>query len=262
MRYFGGKSKIAKEISNYINQVGGYGECSISAESKESRNKLVNLSTHTHTIYTHYVEPFCGSCNVATLVKIPNKTLNDKHHYLISMFKALQEEWIPPTNISKEEYDYIKQNKDENKALSGFVGFGCSFSGIWFSNYAKDNTGRNYCKNAHNSILKKMNGLKDATFISKDFSEISCENSLIYCDPPYRNTSPYNKEILGEFPYEDFLTWTKEKSKNNLVLVSEYKHNVPEGAKIVLEINSRTDIKGKNGKQIPTIEILWTWNDL
>ena len=96
------------------------------------------------------------------------------------MFKALQNGWIPPENISKEEYEYIRNNLDEDKALSGFVGFGCSFSGIWFSNYAKDNTGRNYAKNAHNSILKKMKTLMDAEFICKDFQELSFKNSIIY----------------------------------------------------------------------------------
>ena len=43
MQYFGGKQKISKYIADHIN------------------------STHTHT---HYVEPFCGACNVASKVKI------------------------------------------------------------------------------------------------------------------------------------------------------------------------------------------------
>ena len=46
----------------------------------------------------------------------------------------------------------------------------------------------------------------------------------------------------------------KRTKQSNIVLVSEYKH-LPEDAKIVLEINSRTDIRGKDGKQIPTVEI-------
>jgi DNA adenine methylase len=178
------------------------------------------------------------------------------------MFKALQEGWIPPIEVSEDQYIHIKNNLEDNMALSGFVGFGCSFSGIWFSNYAKDNTGRNYAKNAHNSILKKMNTLMNAKFICNDFLELDFENSIIYCDPPYRNTSPYNKNILGEFPYDKFLSWVKEQSKKNIVLISEYKHNVPEDAITLLEIPSRTDIRGKDGKQIKTTEILFTYNKL
>ena len=241
MQYFGGKQRIAKHIAEYINST---------------------YCTHTHTI-EQYVEPFCGSCNVASKVNIPKKILNDKHPYLIAMFKALQEGWIPPDVVSKDEYEYIKNNLYENPALSGFVGFGCSFSGIWFSNYAKDNSGRNYAKNAHNSILKKMKTLHNAKFISNDFYNLNFSNSIIYCDPPYKNTSPYNKNLLGEFPYDKFLEWVKEQSKNNIVLVSEYKYNLPEDATLILEIPSKTDIRrGVHGERIETIEVLYTYNKL
>ena len=178
------------------------------------------------------------------------------------MFKALQEGWIPPTNITKEEYEHIRNNLNENKELSGFVGFGCSFSGIWFSTYAKNGTNRNYAKNAHNSILKKMKTLMDVNFICEDFRDLSYLNTIIYCDCPYKNTSQYSKVLLGDFPYNEFLRWAKEQSKDNIVLVSEYKHNTPEDAKILLEIPSRTDIRGKYGKQIKTVEVLWTYNNL
>ncbi len=100
----------------------------------------------------------------------------------------------------------------------------------------------------------------DANFICQDFLELNFKNSLIYCDPPYKNTSPYNKKMVGEFPYDKFIEWVKKHSLNNIVLVSEYKYNVPEDAYIVLEIPSRTDIRGKDGKQIPTVEVLYTYN--
>jgi DNA adenine methylase len=178
------------------------------------------------------------------------------------MFNELQKDWIPPTDINKEQYLHIKNNLDENPALSGFVGFGCAFAGIWFDTYAKDGSGRNYCKNAHNSILKKMKTLMDAKFTCEDFRNLSFKNSIIYCDPPYKNTHQYNAMLLGEFDYDEYIAWTKEQSKNNIVLMSEYKHNLPEDANIVLEIPSRTDIRGKDGKQIETIEVLYTYNDL
>ena len=55
MRYFGGKSKIAKNISNYINNLinGGLIECNISEASKESQNtyqSILTPHTHTHTL--------------------------------------------------------------------------------------------------------------------------------------------------------------------------------------------------------------------
>lgn len=264
MRYFGGKSKIAKNISQYINNIieKGLHTCNISEESKESQNiflkKSIELPTH-----THYVEPFCGSCNVASKVNTKYKILNDKHPYLIAMFQALQKGWIPPDIVSEEDYYIAKKNMKEQPHIAGFVGFACSFAGKWFGGYARDKKGGgtgNYALRGKNSVLKKMETLMDAIFISKDFRELDFDNSIIYCDPPYRGTTQYNKALLGEFPYNEFLEWVKEQSKKNIVLVSEYKHNVPNDAYIVLEIPSRTSIRDKTGNVIETMEVLYSFN--
>lgn len=241
MQYFGGKQIISKHISEYINSI--------------ERNE-----------YTEYVEIFCGACNVASKVNFENKILNDKHYYLIKMFEELKNGWVPPEIVTKQEYDYIKNNQNECPHLTGFVGFACSFAGKWFGGYARNIKGvdkiRNYALEGKNSVLRKMEGLKDANFICKDFLELSFSDAIIYCDPPYKNTTQYNKKLLGAFPYDDFLQWVNEQSNKNIVLVSEYKHNVPQGAKIVLEIPSRTSIRNKDNKRIDTIECLWTWNDI
>ena len=234
MRYFGGKQRISREVSSVLSSY--------------------NME--------YYAEPFCGSCNVASNVAIENKILNDKHVYLIEMFKALQNGWTPPETISEAQYKYIRNNLDEDKALSGFVGFGCSFAGKWFGGYARDTTTRNYTKNAQNSILKKMKTLQSAKFISKDFSELNFINTLVYCDPPYKNTTPYNKKLLGEFDYTGFIDWAKEQSKENIVIISEYKRNVPNEATIILEMRSKADIRDKEGKIIPTTEVLFTFNEV
>lgn len=238
MQYFGGKARISKQIAEYINQ-----------------------HTHTHTP-SKYAEPFCGSCNVAIKVNIEDKLLNDKHPYLISMWQKLKEGWVPPKTITEDDYKLIKEFKDEYPYLTGFVGFGCSFAGKWFGGYARDGKGGNYAVRAHNSVLKKVEKLKGAVFTNKDFIELDYKDRIVYCDPPYRNTTPYYKSLLGDFPYDNFLGWVKEQSKKNIVLVSEYKYNLPEGAKIVLEIDSKTSIRDKSGKVIETTEILFTFNDL
>jgi len=233
MRYFGGKTKIAKDIANYIN-------------------------THTHT---HYAEPFCGACNIAINVNCSVKLLNDKHKYLIAMFKKLQEGWIPPDSITEEEYYTTKKNQDSVPWLAGFVGFACSFAGKWWGGYARDNKGGNYALRGHNSILKKMEHLKTSEFTCKDFLELDYDNTLIYADPPYKNTTQYCKSILGTFDYDKFLDWARiQNSKNNnLVLISEYKHNLPEDGITILEMPSKTSIRDKDGSVIETTEILFTF---
>lgn len=238
MQYFGGKARIAKGISEWIND------------------------THTHT-HTHYAEPFCGSCNVASKVRIPNKLLNDKNPYLIAMFQALQNGWIPPVHVSEADYYACKANQANEPHVAGFVGFACSFAGKFWGGYARDKKGSDegeYALRGHNSILKKMNTLGDAKFSCVDFLQLDYEDCLIYCDPPYKNTTPYYRKILGDFPYNKFLEWVGEQSKKNTVIVSEYKQNVPGGAEILLEIPSRTSIRDKSGNTIETVEVLWTYN--
>ena len=70
-------------------------------------------------------------------------------------------------------------------------------------------------------ILKKQSSnLKNIEFQCKDFREINNLNGyVIYCDPPYRNTTKYKTET---FPYEEFYDWCREMSKDNTVLISEY----------------------------------------
>jgi len=233
MRYFGGKQRISKQISELINKI---------------------------NTYDKYVEPFCGSCNVASKIKIENKILNDKNKYLIEMFNALKCGWIPPDVVSEDDYKFTKENQDIIPCIAGFIGHACSNSGKYWGGYARDSTTRNYAENGKNSILKKMETLMDANFISRDFSSLDFKDCLIYCDPPYKETTPYNKNVVGTFQYDEFIEWVRKQSLNNLVLVSEYKHNTPDGAKIVLEIESKTDMRDKNGNRIPTIEVLWTFN--
>ena len=131
MHYFGGKSRLSKDITNIIN-----------SNLKEEQT---------------FVDLFCGSCNIIEKIE-PNRIriANDKHKYLIEMWKALQNGWIPPNDISEEEYKYIRENKNENMALTSFVGFGCSFAGKWFGGYARSNDKRNYAKMAKNSLNKKI----------------------------------------------------------------------------------------------------------
>lgn len=51
----------------------------------------------------------------------------------------------------------------------------------------------------------------------KDFSHL--ENSIIYLDPPYENTTGYHGE---KFNHEEFYNWAVEMSKKNIVLISSY----------------------------------------
>lgn len=232
MHYFGGKARISKLLSEFLNN-----------QLKENQP---------------FVDLFCGSCNIIS--KIDNNRLriaNDKHYYLIEMWKALQNGWEMPNNISEEEYKYIKDNKNENSALTGFVGFGLSYSGKWFGGYCRDNTGRNYCLNAKNSNKKILKTINDVLFYNKDYKDVDIPiGSLVYCDIPYKNTTQYCKNEVGEFNHEEFYQWVRDNSDKYDIYISEYKKNIPNDFEIVWEKESKKDIRNKENKREITIEVL------
>lgn len=171
----------------------------------------------------------------------------------------MQNGWIPPTECSKEQYDLVKKLVDKKPYVSGFIGFGCSFSGKWWGGYAKSKENRNYCLNAHNSSMKKIENLRDVTFTNEDYCDVDVTNgSIVYCDIPYKNTTQYSTKEVGEFDHDMFYDWCMKNKDNYTILISEYEHNVPAGFEVIWRKNSKQDIRGKDNKQKETVEILMT----
>ena len=226
MRYLGGKSRTARQIAEVINKFMGVGGC--------------------------FVSLFCGSCVIESFVNADIKILNDKHEYLTEMYKGLQNGYKLPDNLTKEEYYYIKGHKDTDKVLTGFVGFGCSFGGKWFGGYARNKGGTNYCGQSKRSVLKIMQGLTNANFISMDYKDVPIpENAIIYCDPPYKDTTGYTTS--KNFNYEEFWEYMRKLSKTHKVFISE--EQAPEDfeciwskeVKRVLDVN-KSNIQSKTEK--------------
>lgn len=193
MQYMGGKSRISKQIAEILN-------------SAIDKNKP-------------FVSLFCGSCAIESKVQADVKILNDKHPYLIAMWQALQNGWTPPDVVTKEEYYRVKANMDENPALAGFVGFGCSFGGKWWGGYAKDKRGDDYCGQAKRGLLKDLVGIQSATFTCLDYRDVEIpDGAVVYCDPPYVNTTGYT---VGQFDTNEFWNYMRQISKRCDVYISE-----------------------------------------
>ena len=131
-------------------------------------------------------------------------------------------EFKPPKSINEEIFKRLKQKK-ENSALHGLVGFGASFGGDYFSGYIQKYSGsskRNFYQETLRSI-KKMEEVitrKDVYFYNKGYEYWKVKNHLIYCDPPYKNTTGYK---TGDFNHEIFWETMKKWSKDNYVFISE-----------------------------------------
>ncbi|XAI97369.1 putative AdoMet-MTase [Leptolyngbya phage Lbo-JY46] len=206
MKYMGSKRRIAKEILPIILQ-----------DRKEGQ---------------FYVEPFVGGCNSIDKVSGP-RLGNDSHYYLIKMWQALQEGWIPPDIITENDYRNIRNNKDHDPALAGYVGFSLSFGGRWFRCYRRDKKGQKdqlenmiiQSRRSKEAIMRQVPNIKDVIFTNFDYLDLNIpDESIIYCDPPYANTDTYtgNKNITG-FDHALFWNWCDSLvERGHKVFVSEY----------------------------------------
>lgn len=66
-------------------------------------------------------------------------------------------------------------------------------------------------------------------------------NSIVYCDPPYENTTKYKVET---FNYKLFWEWVRYISKTNIVFVSEY--NAPNDFECIWNKKISSRLSGKN----------------
>jgi DNA adenine methylase len=210
MRYFGGKARIGKSIAEVINTLNGT-----------------------------YWEPFCGMFSVGKYVK-HRRIATDLHTDLIMLLKAIRDGWLPPEAVTEDEYNQLKTA--EPSPLRAFAGFGCSNSGKFFGGYARESSGRNFAKNAASSLEKLRPMIQGVDFRCVEYSS-NIPADIIYCDPPYDGTCGFT---VGKFSSEDFWQWATKRSRDSIVLVSEY--NAPRNFSVVWAKRVNTDMNSAKGK--------------
>lgn len=187
-----------------------------------------------------FVDAFCGGCSV--IKRVPpsyRRMANDKNEYLIAMWREL----VYPTERVYEKFPQIitKGMYEKAKAQTrgsllgeycdsdvGWIGFMASFNGKFFNGYTghdvigKDGKHRDYIAEYIANIKKDVPLLKGVEFYAGSYyDDLQIpSNSIIYSDPPYRNTTSYKGE---KFNYENFYIWCMEmKARGHKVFVSEY----------------------------------------
>ena len=196
-RYLGGKSRIYKKLINFM-------------EAERGKDMT-------------WVEPFMGSGKVLFNVKGP-RIGNDINHELIALFKAVQNGYEPPDKVTEDEYNHMKHHQDlYPDHLKGFVSFACSFGGKRWDSYARGFNSLSpltYPECGKKNIMKNKHKMKGVSLYSGDYKELLIPpKSLIYCDPPYINTTGYG----FEFDHDEFYDWCRQKvDEGHLVFVSEY----------------------------------------
>jgi DNA adenine methylase len=206
MKYMGSKSSIAKYILPIILGERNPNQC--------------------------YVEPFVGGCN--TIDKVDGCRIGgDINKYLIDFWKKLQTgSWEPPREINRDDYSLVRDSfkkRDDTYPdyIKGYIGFNGSYGGRFFDGgYAgtvttKEGIQRNYPKEAHRNVMKQRPNIQGIEFHCVSYHELAIpENSLIYCDPPYKDTTRYDTE---EFDHRKFWNWCRDKhGEGHTIFISEY----------------------------------------
>ena len=176
---------------------------------------------------------------------------SDIHEDLMLMWQAVQDGWVPPTELSEAQWRELKDA--EPSALRGFAGFGCSFGGRWFEGFARSR-GRNHPAESSRNIMRFEPHMGNVEFAHRSYMDIApYPGDVVYCDPPYEATKPYS---MG-FDHETFWAWAEDLAKQGVhVYVSEY--NAPEGWTCVWEKEQRIQVDANKNNKQKRLEKLWT----
>lgn len=200
--YYGGKKRLGKRIYQVISEL----------ESELTDEKLP------------YFEPFCGMCGVLKHFaseegrKVYASDLNGD---IISMWKAVQKGWKPPTACTREKYERLKKSPKASPER-GFIGTTCSFSGIFFKGGFRTSTNKyDFCKSGKKGVLEVGKVLNNVKFFDPaSFDQFAPKGMLIYCDPPYKGNK-LNTELFQAFDHDKFWKVMRKWSKDNIVVISE-----------------------------------------
>jgi len=214
MRYLGGKSRLAKDIAQIVN----------SARPTGAR----------------VWEPFMGGGAVSVaLAKGGPVDCSDTHDALITMWRAaVEDEWIPdPRIIAEGMYAAYKARQDPTDPYTAFLGYGCSYGGIWFGGFAgwsytrlgtkPYKEWRDYRVQQTNTLINQSHILRTSgsrvfqfDFLA-EYREDWPPGWPIYCDPPYVDTTGYS--AAGEFDHGLFWERVAQYARRGVpVFVSEF----------------------------------------
>lgn len=220
MQYMGSKNRIAKEILPIMLK-----------ERKEGQ---------------YWVEPFVGGANM--IDKVDGKRIGaDSNKYviegLISIRDCLAE--LPKNNLEFTESHYKELRKDDSYKHKGYISFAISFGGKFMGGYSKNKKGDDYVARAYRQATKQSPQLQDVELINSYYDELVIpDNSIIYCDPPYENTTAYK----DKFNHSKFWQWCREMvNKGHTVFISEY--NAPDDFECIKEIKTKT-VLNKNSQDL------------
>lgn len=197
----------------------------------------------------YYVEPFFGMGSVMYEIINEEKFKNVKvqagdisediiclHNHFFNVIKGTERQYTAEELECKNKEDYNKIISESLSARRVIIGLHYSFAGRMYRCFhkGKDKDGRRTLYETYLGMMKRYDVLSKKLELRlgdyKQFSEL--KNSVIYLDPPYKNThchfvKLYDRSISGRgvlktFDSEKFFNWCREmKKRNNIIFLSE-----------------------------------------
>lgn len=178
-----------------------------------------------------YVEPMVGGANIIDKVNCKHKIGSDSNDELIALLKYAQSDndlSIAPEECTFEHYKDVRENRKNKtgkytKEYTALIGYCASFGGRYYSGgYGRDSKGG---RSIYTERLKNLKAqaplLNGIDFRNCDYKAyVDYKDCLLYFDPPYFECKQYDGQKID---YDEFYNFVAELSKNNIVLISEYK---------------------------------------
>jgi DNA adenine methylase len=225
MQYMGGKAMIARRIVAAILQ------------DTDARDV--------------WYEPFVGGGNVMehAAPHFARCAGTDIHPDLIMMWRHVTAGGQVPEFVTREEYAALRHA--EPSWLRGYVGFGASFGGKWFSGYGVSPRDGEVCRASFRSVTRQGRtfAAHRVRFSCGPFGRfVPPSGAVVYCDPPYAGTTTYSS--TGSFDYRYFYDTLVKWSHDRFVYVSEYA--IPEDVptKVIWQREKRNVLEKGDNRRI------------
>lgn len=184
MMYLGGKGKIGRRLAEVM---------------------LADVGVKR---FAHVLELCAGGGNMTYRLadRAAHVTAVEAHKGLVEMHRSVQEGWVPPAVVTREEYATAT---DPTDPLHAFIQFGCSYGGAWRAGYLENcppitrtmNTqkgpqtlrlaARSWAAQASRVLVRARRA--NVTWVCGDalVCDIPSGVDVVYIDPPYEGTKGY-----------------------------------------------------------------------
>lgn len=174
-----------------------------------------------------YFEPFAGMGSIGLHMENP-RLFNDIDPDVCAIWRGAIAGFTPSHYApNKELYNRLRRRAPKRPGFQeAFNRIACCYGGY---------KGTSYCPGNYPHGVKRFNKMKEKAVGARiswhDYRHIKPRNCLIYCDPPYENSTL--KYSGNRFRTDEFWELMREWSKDNIVVISE--RQFPDDFRVILK---------------------------